>query len=177
MSDISSRAFNADKEAEKIEHLAKERLDTSNGFFSHSSREKSIAAAERLAQEWSSLSFSERVDTANALDKYDNHSFDSLPRPYLLSDKENKFIGIEFYAAALDWHSGPNTVRLLGESGTVTVSSGIHRVPLMPFGYNTDCAIREPHGTLDEKQRQISIFDQAPHGQLHQLSEPYSGDK
>ncbi len=114
--------FDADKEAEKIERLAKERLDTSNTFWNFPT-EDGIEAAKKLCDEWSSLSESERAATANALTaKYHNAKMNALPIPTIVTNINGEMIGMQFDASFLDWHMGPSSIKLIATDGKVIES-------------------------------------------------------
>jgi len=124
MSDQSGRNFDAEKEAAKITTLAKDRLDTSDHFFGGATKD-GLEAAKKLTEEWTSLTYDERLLTADAIQKkYENHKSDAMPVPYFLTDNAGKFNGIGFEASSLDFHLGPYKIKLVEGHGTVTEFRG-----------------------------------------------------
>jgi hypothetical protein len=96
-------AFDSHQEASKLDHLAKDRLDTKNGL------DANIA----LAREWGNLSPSERNVTAKALNQdFNNHKWNGLPKPEIHLDADGNCNFIDFKASHLDFHQGPKHVTL-----------------------------------------------------------------
>src|SRR5215470_15843095 len=98
--------FDAGKEADKVEQLAKERLDESDA-------DKGKEAAKRLCEEWLSLDQSQRNAVADQLkQKYDNSKLDTLPIPKVELTFGGDVREIDFMASTLDLSSGPSELRL-----------------------------------------------------------------
>jgi len=93
--------FDAAKEAEKIEQLAKERLDTSDAT-------KGQEIASKLSAELMNLDRSQlRAVLTELKSKYNNSSWDTLPVPQEITDERGVVVGIGFRASHLDFSSGP----------------------------------------------------------------------
>jgi|SRR5215471_7955223 len=98
--------FDASKEADKVEQLAKERLDESDP-------DKGKEAAKRLCDEWLSMDQSQRNAVADQLQhKYANSSWDTLPVPTVQKTFKGDVTEIDFMASTLDWSSGPGELHL-----------------------------------------------------------------
>jgi hypothetical protein len=97
--------FDAQKEAEKIEHLAKERMDTP--------ADKAQGASDALLKEWSSLTLFQRADVELAITKKYEFSLDTMPSPTVEFNLRGQPIGLYFTAAKGDFHHGPHTLELI----------------------------------------------------------------
>ena len=103
--------FDAHEHASTLEHLAKNRLDTSDG----------LNANIALAREWSNLSPKERKDTANALvEDYSNAKWDTLPKPVIHLDPDGNCNAIDFIASRLDTKKGPHHVKVSNDGDLAT---------------------------------------------------------
>lgn len=103
--------FDAHAHAGTLEHLAKNRLDTSDG----------LNANIALAQEWSNLSQKERNDTASALvQDYSNHKWNTLPQPVIHLDQDGNCNAIDFTASRLDINKGPHHVKVSNDGDVAT---------------------------------------------------------
>jgi len=119
--------FDAKKEADTLENLAKERIDTG--------KSDDHAANNKLANEWLSLNPEQRAQVGKELvSKYDNSDWNSLPRPHMQYDAKGECIGIDFTASALDFGADLGNTRVValhpstgGEIVEVDHTTGKHR--------------------------------------------------
>jgi len=97
--------FNASAEAVRIEHIAKEVLDTD--IF------KNDSCSADLAREWMTLTPAQRTEVGKELVKqFDNANLNSLPRPQLQFDAKGECTAIDFKASALDFKNVTDDVRV-----------------------------------------------------------------
>jgi len=96
-------AFDAGKKAEEIEELAQQRLDTTDAT-------KGQEIQNKLHDELLHMDPSQRRAVLTELkNRYDNHSWDTLPVPKELVDERGVVVGIGFRASHLDFKSGPGS--------------------------------------------------------------------
>lgn len=117
--------FDAVDEAKKLITLAKERMDAADTFWSGNNTEEGRAAAEKLANEWASLSQNQRNLVGDILPKYNNSKMDALPEPIVHKDAQGNVDKLEFETAFWDWNRGPSTILLESQNGVVIEERGI----------------------------------------------------
>ena len=109
--------FDATREADKLEQLAKSRMLAPGDAH---------GLDYRLCDEWGSLSQEERDAVAKKLvDKYDSWLPDDLPVPSPIHDQHGNVVGIEFKAGALDFASGPGRVKVEADKETGKVHESV----------------------------------------------------
>ena len=99
--------FDVDKEAIKIEHMAKERIDTPD--------DKAGAATQALINEWNSLTQAQRNVVAVILSSKYEFSSDAMPSPNVEYNMDGNVSGLYFTASKIDFHKGPHTLDLTTE--------------------------------------------------------------
>jgi len=92
--------IDVNKEADKIEHMAKERLDTPS--------DKAGAQTKALIDEWASLTKTERDQVGAAIQQKYYPFKGAQPIPFLERDRNGDICGILFSAAMFDFHKGPH---------------------------------------------------------------------
>jgi len=111
--------LNIVNEADRIETLAHQRLDTSNTLLNYPTGD-GLAAAKRLSDEWSSLEPDQRTAVANQLtNKYHNADLNTMPIPTIVTNLNGEMIGLQFDASFLDWHLGPSSIKLVATDGNL----------------------------------------------------------
>jgi len=164
-----ARPFDAVKEADKMEHLAKERLDTHNTF-TNDATATGLIAAHKLVDEWASLTDEERIATSMAaIKKYGNHKLDAQPIPSLVTNINGETIGLEFEAATADFNLGPASIKVLA-AGNLVVASHSRFLPgwrFLDWTQTTDCSIVDPQGSnrrsLDERSAMDNVNSNHEH--------------
>ncbi|CAN5272950.1 hypothetical protein BH11CYA1_BH11CYA1_50600 [soil metagenome] len=124
--------FDVNKEADKIESMAKERIDTKDTG-NNSAADKLSA---ELNKEWGSLNKEQKNLVAGVIvDKYNNHDWDSLPIPSVEIDTKGNCLGINFKASALDFGSETKEI-FVGKHDPVaaTASTDSTSGPIQPPG-------------------------------------------
>ena len=102
-------------EANTLEHLAKNRMDTKDG----------LAENMALAKEWANLSQTQRNETGKAIVKdFANSKWDALPKPTIHLDKNGNCNAIDFTSSHLDFKSGPKHLSVANDGdAAIWVSS------------------------------------------------------
>jgi hypothetical protein len=115
--------FNLTDETEKIAGLARDRLDTANTWYNNLSS-AGAEAAQKLAQEWNSLTPDQRGQvTSELIKQYQNAEPKSTPSPRVLVNELGQMTGIEFTKSSLDLAPfGPNSIKLLSDGRNIMVS-------------------------------------------------------
>lgn len=99
-------SFDAGREADKMEHLAKECL-------SEGDTEKAKEVGNKLAAEWLQMDQSQRNAVAAELEKkYDNLSLTTLPVPKLIRNGKGDVVELDFRASTLDFSSGAHQIQI-----------------------------------------------------------------
>jgi len=96
--------IDVNREADKIEHMAKERLDTPS--------DRAGYQTQALIDEWASLSKVERDQVAAAIQQKYYPFKGAQPVPFLERDRNGDICGILFAASVFDFHQGPHDFEL-----------------------------------------------------------------
>jgi len=153
MTDHSGR-FDATAEAVKIEHLAKERLDTHNTFGNYPT-EAGRLASEKLAQEWVTLDQDQRVAVSSELVRlYHNGDANAQPVPRIATNVNGEMIGLFFDKSIWDFNLGPSEIKLLATNANVSVSRNV-RLHLDDDEFIIDFIGKDPYGVRDGQSQQM----------------------
>jgi len=154
MTDHTGR-FDATAEAVKIEHLAKERLDTHNTLGNYPT-EAGRQASEKLAQEWVTLDQDQRVAVSNELMRlYNNGDANAKPVPRIATNLNGEMIGLFFDKSIWDYNLGPSEIKLLATNATVSVSRNA-RLHMNDDEFLVDFIGKDPNGVRNGQSQQMT---------------------
>jgi len=153
MTDHSGR-FDATAEAVKIEHLAKERLDTHNTFGNYLT-DAGRQASEKLAQEWITLDQDQRLSVSTELIRlYQNGKANAEPVPRIATNLNGEMIGLFFDKSIWDFNIGPSEIKLVATNANVSVSRNV-RFHLDDDEFILDVIDKDPNGVRNGQSQQM----------------------